>query len=32
MFEAAGLFLEQFLDVMAAQSAIDYPDLILGRS
>ncbi len=27
-FEAAGLFMEQFLDVMAAQSAIDYPDLI----
>ncbi|KRE95289.1 DNA helicase UvrD [Nocardioides sp. Soil774] len=28
VFEAAGLFMEQFLDVMAAQSAIDYPDLI----
>ncbi len=28
VFEAAGLFMEQFLDVMAAQSAIDYPDLV----
>lgn len=28
VLEAAGLFMEQFLDVMAAQSAIDYPDLI----
>ena len=28
MFEAAGLFLEQFLDVLAAQSAIDYSDLV----
>ena len=27
-FEAAGYFMEQFLDVMAAQSAIDYPDLV----
>ena len=27
-FEAAGLFLEQYLDVLGDQSAIDYPDLI----
>ncbi len=27
-FEAAGLFLEQYLDVLGGQSAIDYPDLI----
>ena len=27
-FEAAGLFLEQYLDVLGAQAAIDYPDLI----
>ncbi len=27
-FEAAGLFLEQYLDVLGGQAAIDYPDLI----
>ncbi|MFT4083134.1 MAG: ATP-dependent DNA helicase [Nocardioides sp.] len=27
-FEAAGLFLEQYLDVLGASAAIDYPDLI----
>ncbi len=27
-FEAAGLFLRQYLDVLGDQSAIDYPDLI----
>ena len=27
-FEAAGLFLEQYLDVLGNQAAIDYPDLI----
>ena len=27
-FEAAGLFLQQYLDVLGDQSAIDYPDLI----
>ncbi|WP_344151165.1 ATP-dependent DNA helicase [Nocardioides koreensis] len=27
-FEAAGLFLHQYLDVLGNQSAIDYPDLI----
>lgn len=27
-FEAAGLFLEQYLDVLSAQAAIDYPDLL----
>ncbi|WP_017934882.1 ATP-dependent helicase [Nocardioides sp. Iso805N] len=27
-FEAAGMFLEQYLDVLGDQSAIDYPDLI----
>ncbi|WP_109510369.1 ATP-dependent helicase [Nocardioides speluncae] len=27
-FEAAGLFLSQYLDVLGDQSAIDYPDLI----
>ncbi|MEX0429339.1 ATP-dependent helicase [Nocardioides sp. DS6] len=27
-FVAAGLFLEQYLDVLGSQSAIDYPDLI----
>ncbi|MCW2797324.1 ATP-dependent DNA helicase [Nocardioides sp.] len=27
-FEAAGLFLEQYLNVLGDQSAIDYPDLI----
>jgi superfamily I DNA/RNA helicase/RecB family exonuclease len=27
-FEAAGLFLEQYLDVLGDQAAIDYPDLI----
>ena len=30
-FEAAGLFLEQYLDVLDDQSAIDYPDLIAPR-
>lgn len=28
-FVAAGWFLEQYLDVLGAQSAIDYPDLIM---
>jgi len=27
-FEAAGYFLEQYLDVLGAQAAIDYPDLL----
>ena len=27
-FEAAGLFLQQYLDVLGDQSAIDYPDLV----